>query len=93
MFERILRRIRDRVRTGRYIVTVHGWREMLADDLMLSEVWEVVMTGRVTERQRDPRTTEWKYLIEGRTVDGRTVTVVTKLGPTGRLVVITVYRS
>jgi hypothetical protein len=64
---------------------------MIADDLLLDEVWEIVMTGRIVERQRDSQTGEWKYLIEGATFDGRSVTVVTKLGPTGRLVVITVY--
>ena len=74
-------------------MTVHAWREMLADDLMLAEIWDIVMSGEIVERQRDSCTAEWKYLIEGTTFDGGTATVVAKLGPTRHLVVITVYRS
>ncbi len=93
MFAGMLRRIRECVRTGRYVMTVHGRQEMAADRLTLEEVREIIAVGRIVERQRDHRTSEWKYLIEGRTFDGRLATVVAKLGPTGKVVVITVYSS
>ena len=74
-------------------MTVHGREEMRADGLTTAEVREIVLAGRIVERQRDSRTGEWKYLIEGDTVGGRTGTVVAKAGPMGRVVIITVYLS
>ncbi len=74
-------------------MTLHGRDEMADDDLTFVEVRQIVLAGRIVERQRDRRTGEWKYLVQGETADGRTGTVVAKLGPTGRLVVITVYLS
>ena len=43
------------------------------------------------ERQRDQRTKEWKYLVEGEALDGDATMVVGKMGPTRKLVVLTVY--
>ena len=34
---------------------------------------------------------DWKYLVQGQTVGGKQVIVVTKLSPTNKLVIITVY--
>lgn len=34
---------------------------------------------------------DWKYLIKGNSTDDREVVVVTKLGATGKTVIITVY--
>lgn len=39
----------------------------------------------------DRVTAEWKYRINGQTVDAGEVEVVAKLSPTGKLVIITVY--
>jgi len=41
--------------------------------------------------KKDKVTTEWKYRIRGETIGGGEVEVVAKLGPTGKLVIITVY--
>ena len=43
------------------------------------------------ERQRDQRTNAWKYLVEGETLEGDATVVVGKIGPTRKLVVLTVY--
>lgn len=93
MFASALRRMQALVRASRYVMTVHGHEEMGADGLTIADVERVIVTGRVVERQRDRKTGEWKYLIEGDTVGGESVTVVARIGPTGRLVVITVYLS
>jgi len=74
-------------------MTVHGHDEMIADGLTLEDVWKIVLAGRIVERQQDRRTKEWKYVIEGGTQDERGGTVVAKIGPTGQLVIITVYSS
>jgi hypothetical protein len=47
--------------------------------------------GKILERQKDKDTAEWKYRINGKSLSGGEVEVVTKLSPTGKLVIITVY--
>ena len=49
--------------------------------------------GSIVERQKDARTTEWKYLVRGLTLVGEDMVIVSKLSPTGKLVFITVYRE
>lgn len=92
MFERILTKMRDRVRTRRYVMTLHAEEEMDQEELSIFDVESVILTGRIVERQRDRESGERKYLIRGRTVEGdETALVVAKLGPTGKLVILTVY--
>lgn len=45
------------------------------------------------ERQKDRKTGEWKYLVKGQVLSGEDAIVVGKIGPTEKLVVITVYRE
>jgi hypothetical protein len=45
--------------------------------------------GKILERQKDKDTAEWKYRINGKSLSGGEVEVVTKLSPTGKLVIIT----
>ena len=33
----------------------------------------------------------WKYLVHGQAIDGTPIVVVAKIGPTRRLVILTVY--
>jgi len=51
----------------------------------------VYLTGKIVERQRDRETAELKYRINGQTLFGDKVEVITKVSPTGKLVIITVY--
>ena len=74
-------------------MTVHGQEEMEADEFTLDDVEHVVLTGEIVERQKDRRTGEAKYLIEGHGLGGQKTTVVAKIGPSGRLVLVTVYAS
>jgi len=91
MFERILRSMRERIRTRRYVMTVHAEEEMNDDGLTIYDIERSILTGEILERQRDGITAEWKYRVRGKTVDAREVEVITKLSPTGKLVIITVY--
>ena len=91
MFERILRRMREKVRKCQYVMTLHAEEEMNDDYLTIYDVERGILTGEILERQKDRVTAEWKYCIRGETVDGGEVEVVAKLGPTGKLVIITVY--
>ena len=87
----MLRRMQALVRAGEYVVTHHGHEEMEADGLTVYDVEHVLLSGRIVERQRDLRTHEWKYIVEGETAAGDAAVVLGKIGPTSKLVVLTVY--
>ncbi len=91
MFDRILNRIREKIRTRQYIMTYHARREMNYDDLTVYDIERAILTGKIIERQKDETTNEWKYRIEGKTAEGGKVEVIAKISPTDKLVIITVY--
>jgi hypothetical protein len=93
VFEWILKRIQERIRTRQYIMTLHAEEEMNADDLTIFDVERAVLTGRIRERQKDRKTREWKYRIAGRSISDAGINVVAKIGPTGKLVIITIYAN
>lgn len=91
MFERILRRLREKVRARQYVMTVHAVEEMDDDGLTVFDIERTILTGKIIERQKDTVSGEYKYLIQGRAITDDEVIVVTKLSPTDKLVIITVY--
>jgi len=91
LYDRILKRMREKIRTRQYVMTLHAEEEMTGDTLSIFDVERGILTGRIIERQKDHATTEWKYLVEGETITGSLVVVVAKLSITGKLVIITVY--
>ena len=50
-----------------------------------------ILTGYIVERQRDRETAESKYVVQGKTLTGDDAIIVAKLGPTGKLVILTTY--
>lgn len=90
MFDRILKRMRQKVRTRQYVMTLHAEEEMDDDGLRIFDVERVILTGEILERQKDRDTGEWKYLVKGETLGGNEAVVVAKLSPIGKLVIITV---
>jgi hypothetical protein len=93
VFDRVLSWMRALIRGGLYVMTVHGQEEMEADGLTLDDVEHALLTGEIVERQKDQHTEQAKYLVEGSSLRDERTMVVAKIGPTGRLVIITVYRS
>jgi len=93
MYDAELKRMRELIRMRRYVLTVHAEDEKDADDLTIFDLESVILTGHITERQRDQQFDEWKYLVSGQALAGAAVTVVTKFGPTNKLVLITVFRE
>ena len=91
MYPRILKRFRDLILSRQYVVTLHAYDEMSADDLSVWDVESVFLTGEVLERQKDANRSEWKYRVRGSSLDGASVEVVARLAVTGKLVIITVY--
>ncbi len=92
MYDRILKQMREKVRTRQYVMTLHAEEEMDEDSLSIFDVESGILTGIIVERQRERSKQEWKYLVQGETVDGdRMVMVVSKFGYAGKLVILTVY--
>lgn len=92
MLERILKILRDKVRTRQYIMTLHAEEEMDNDSLTIFDVEHCILTGRIIERQKDKATGEPKYRVHGQALSfGTKLEVIVKLTPTGKLAIITVY--
>ena len=93
MLEKIRDKMRELIRSLDYVMTIHGEEEMENDGLSILDIESAILTGEILEHQRDVNTAESKYLVTGKTLDDIQVTVVAKLGPTGKLVIITVYKE
>jgi len=93
VYERILNQLREKVRTPQYVMTVRADEEMDEDGLTIFDVESVILSGKIVERQKDQSTGEWKYLVKGESLAGKSVVTVTKIGPTGKLIFITIYRD
>ena len=91
MFDEILRRMRQKISSRQYVMTLHAEEEMSEDGLTIYDIEQGFLTGEILERQRDRVTAESKYCIRGTTVDGGEVEIIAKLSPTGKVVIITVY--
>lgn len=93
MYPRILKKLRDCIRKRQYVVTVHADEEMDEDNLSIFDVERIILTGNITEKQKDRETGEQKYIVKGNSIDGRRLVAVTKLGPTGKAIMITVFED
>lgn len=91
MFERVLQRMRQKVRERQYVMTYHARKEMNEDGFTIYDVERGILTGQILERQKDRETGEWKYRVRGEPFGTKEVEIVTKLSPTGKLVMLTVY--
>ena len=84
-------RIRDLVRSLNYVVSLHAAEELEDENLTILDLENIILTGRIVERQKDRQTRETKVVIRGRTLERRGAEAVVKVGPTGALYIITVY--
>jgi hypothetical protein len=86
-----MRRIRLAAREGHYVYSVHALEEMDDDDLLDSDVLEVMMRGKVIAKLagdwRGPR-----FVLRGLALDKETqVEVICRFLPSAILRIITVY--
>lgn len=93
MYEKILHELREKIRARQYVMTTHAEEEMNDDGLSIFDVESVILSGDIIERQKDQNTGEWKYLVRGEALNRKIVIAVTKIGLTGKLIFITVYRE
>lgn len=91
LLPQILKRLRECIRARRYVATLHAEEEMNNDGLSIFDVERAILTGEIVERQKDKETGEWKYLVRGLTLEEMDTVVVTKLSPTGKMVILTVF--
>jgi hypothetical protein len=93
VYERILNQLREKVQTRQYVMTLHADEEMDEDELSIFDVESLILSDKIIERQKDQSSGEWKYLVKGESLAGESVVTVTKIGPTDKLIFITVYRD
>ena len=53
MFGRILKRMREKIRTRQYVMMFHAEEEMNDDDWTIYDVEKGILTGEVVERQKE----------------------------------------
>ena len=87
MYNRVLRKMQEQIRTRQYVMTLHAEEEMNDDGLTIFDIERAILTGELIERQEDHHTGEWKYLVSGSAIDSRLTIVVGKLSVTDKLVV------
>jgi len=83
--------LRHLIRTLNYVVSTHAAEELEDDNLSILDLENIILTGQITERQRDAQTRESKIVISGVTLDGHHAQTFVKVGFTGKPIVITAY--
>lgn len=81
----------DLILNKEYIVTLHAYDEMAADELTVWDVESAILTGEIIERQKDRHSVDVKYRIRGVSLGGAPMEVIAKLAVTEKLILITVY--
>ncbi len=86
-----INRFRNLIRTLNYVVSTHAAEELEDDGLSILDLENIILTGQITERQRDVQTHEIKYVVSGGTLNSSRAQAVVKVGFAGKLIIITVY--
>jgi hypothetical protein len=61
MFERILNRMREKIRQSQYVMTLHAEEEMNDEGLTIYDIERGILTGEISDRQKDSMTVEISY--------------------------------
>ena len=91
MAQSTISQFRHLIRTLNYVISTHAAEELEDENLSILDLENIILTGRIKERQREAKTHEIKRVIAGITLDGAAAEAVVKIGVTGRLIVITAY--
>ena len=91
MAPRVIDRLRAKVRDGQYLIPFHAASELDDDEISIFDAENIILTGEIIRRQRDAQTRERKYVLRGETLAGETACCVVKIGPTGKVVLITAW--
>ena len=86
------RLIREAVLRGAVAYSDHVLRRIAMRRVPRKELLRVLRTGAIIDRSKGNH--GWRYTVQGRALDGRTLEVVVELHPaTPRVVVITAWRN
>lgn len=78
--------------TGNIAWGPHFLRELSADNFELQDAKHILKTGTIFDPpDRDIRTFEWKYKIEGKSIDGAEGAVIFSFREVDRAFLITIY--
>ena len=91
MAQSTISQCRHLIRTLNYVISTHAAEELEDENLSILDLENIILTGRIKERQRDTKTREIKCVIAGITLDGAAAEAIVKIGVTGRLIVVTAY--
>ena len=91
MAQATISQLRALIRSLKYVVTTHAADELEDDNLTILDLENNILTGKVVERQRDAKSREIKYVVDGIAIDGAAAQAVVKVGFSGKLVVVTAY--
>lgn len=83
--------MRQLVRSMHYVVSIHAAEELDDDDLSILDLENIVLTGEITQRQRDRQSREVKCVVRGVTLDGAPAETVVKIGFGGKLFFVTAF--
>jgi hypothetical protein len=72
-------------------VSIHAAEELEDDNLTILDLENIILTGKIVERQRDAKTREVKNIIHVRTLGSLEAETAVKVSRTGTLFVVTVY--
>ena len=91
MAQATISQLRHLIRTLNYVVSAHAAEELDDDNLSILDLENIILTGQISERQRDVRTREVKCVISGIALDGSPAQAIVKVSLSGKLFIITVY--
>ena len=88
---KIIQLVREKVRQQEYeIAAPHFYEEMRNDKLIFADIKAAIATGQIAQTfTHDPRGT--RYEIIGEATDGRLITVICRIKPSGNLLLITTW--
>ena len=77
---------------GRIIVTKHARERLDERDFDLQDVRKVLRWGQISDQpEHDVKHGNWKYRIQGQSIDNRELSVVICFGPEPNTLVITIF--
>jgi hypothetical protein len=79
--------------SGDYVMTLHAFEEMEDDGLDIFDIENIVIKGKIIEKQKDLLTGELKYRFKGQTLSNGLAETVLKFGFNGKAVIITVFKT
>ena len=91
MYDKILKKIREKVRNGLYIISRHAQEELVDENFSFEDLERSVYGGTIVRKQFD-QLKRARYTISGEVLDGRCLRVVCRFSSDGdKIVIITCY--